>query len=135
MVNRYQGIPEAAIPPIGTDSRRALDLMIGDEPAQRSKLIAIDDNIRRLLQPLEGEQYGYWVIDRIHEGGSRKATHFKINGVHFVSESDDLKARLGRKLVFKEKSHKQAKSETKRLAKAQKEFADTLVEMENAQQN
>lgn len=134
MSNRYKQIPEAAIPAIGTDAREALDLMFGDKPTPRSELVAIDDNIRRLLQPLEGDQYGYWVIDRIHVGGARKATHFKVNDAHFAGKEEDLKARALRRLQLKQKSFKQATSESKRIKKAKDELATAIQNVENAQQ-
>lgn len=133
----YRFAPESTIPMAGTVHRQILDLMADIEPAERHDLVDIDDNFRRIIQELEGERYGFWAIDRIHEGGSKKATHYQVNARHFHSNESDSLARAERRVELRRDSLDQAMSESGRVQRAFEDFekAKQLLEEENAQQS
>lgn len=127
----YFYAPESTIPMVGTVQRQILDLISGGKPVERKKLVNIDDNFRRILQELEGERYGYWAIDRIHEGGSIKATHFQLNHRHFDSQIGDSMARKERCVELRRDSLDQAMRESGRVQQAFKEYEEAITSLEN----
>jgi hypothetical protein len=120
----YRFSPEDTIPELGTVQRQILDLISDVEPIERKELVRIDDNFRRVIQELEGDRFGYWSIDRIHEGGSKKATHYQINRRHFSSIESDFLARAERRLELRKDSLEQAISESARVKPAFEELRE-----------
>lgn len=134
-MTKYKFSPEINIPLTDSVHRLILDLMADIEPVERHELVKIDDNFRRIIQELEGDRFGYWSIDRIHESDSKKATHYQVNTQHFESQAADRLARKERRLELRRDSLEQAMSESGRVQKAFEEFevAKKELEEENAQ--
>ena len=124
-----QGVPENAIPPAGTKHRIMLDLYLTGEEVKEDTLVRLlGRNCRGTFQALTGDRFGYWHFIDVLEDGKIDARYLDKRHLSGDYEQDAL-ARAERKVIFKTKSHKQAKGGAIRERKALAELEKSHIEL------
>ncbi|RHW76803.1 hypothetical protein [Colwellia sp. RSH04] len=120
--------PNEAIPPLGTNARKYLDLLALGEVKESEAMLLFNGNQRSPIQDLGADRYCNWLIKPIeNEQGVIVAR--KLDERHFSGDKQlDADARTERKRILKDRSHKQAKQGRIREPKAFKELTEAQRE-------
>lgn len=120
--------PNEAIPQMGTNARQYLNLLALGEVKESEAMLLFNSNQRSPIQDLGGDRYCNWLIKPIvNEQGVIVAR--KLDERHFSGDKQlDSDARIERKRILKERSHKQAKQGRIRESKALQERTEAQRE-------
>lgn len=129
----YQGVPIEAIPAIGTNARKMLDLyQTGEEVQEQSLCDIFGRNYRSILQRLRGDDFLHWRFISIEVKGVIEARMLDSRHVSGDRYQDAL-ARAERKKELKSESHQEAMLGASRVVSAYEALVDAtqkLVELE-----
>lgn len=126
--------PNEAIPLLGTQARKYLDLLARGIVKEDNAMLLFNGNQRSPIQDLGSDNLCNWLIHPIENEEGRIIAR-KLDSRHFSGDKQlDNDARKERKRILKERSHKQAKQGRIRepkafqeLSEAQKEYFLSLV--------
>ncbi|WP_282177277.1 hypothetical protein [Vibrio nereis] len=127
--HKLTGVPENAIPPVGTEERKMLELYLSGEAVSEQRLCdEFGRNYRVPLQYLRGDKYRYWHFISLKEKRVIEARYLDERHLSGDNELDAL-ARAERKWQLKRDSKNEAKRGNIRLKRALKEYAEALHEL------
>ncbi|EHZ2536568.1 TPA: hypothetical protein NKQ48_000879 [Vibrio parahaemolyticus] len=126
----YQEIPQNAIPRVGTQCRKMLDLFMGGDSIPEQQLCdEFGRNYRSYLQQLRGRQFQYWRFIDVRENGVIEYRYLDPRHLSKVRYLDAL-ARAERRKELKKESHTEAMSGASRVRQAYKELEAANDELE-----
>lgn len=130
---QYQGIPTEAIPAIGTNARKMIDLyQAGDEIQEQSLCDIFGRNYRSILQRLRGDAFLHWRFIPIEKNGVIEAR--RLDSRHLSGDRyQDALARAERKKELKTESHQEAMLGASRVVPAYEDLIEAtqkLAELE-----